>query len=425
MKIKLRVLIGIFTYILCVIMFLIIPFSEILNKGLGILTIILSAVWIYKCWNNVYLLILSSFIAYSNYSIVMGIYLDSELRPKYLYPQITDINVYGIGVAMLFLLMLSLVFLTRKCPQNNINVSEQFVRKENKNNLLFTLAAVGLLFIMIIGYSRETHGRGTSSALYEYGSILLAIMFFYSGDLKKKKLFCGIFCAIYVFTSLLNGTRIEALICLLIFVLCYFKKTLKPKHIFGGMICGLVIFSIIGAIRGNWTVIQTQGLTSLLTRIFREKLVFDTCTHAYFPMLCMIEQFKMFSIENVKNYFFPFVMTIFIGQGRVLNGDLINVVAEKYYHNYGGVTIGFFYVWFSYLGSMLFAMIIVGYISFIAGLKNIISDYKSCAVLYVVASVPRWYLYGPWSLLRGVMLCIIVFWFFRVLDLLMRAVRKQ
>lgn len=414
MKIRKKSMIGLFLYVLFVLINTLIPYSTIGNKIIAVLTLALSLIWVYECANNTCFLIMSMFIAYSNYSIVVGIYLDEKLRPKYLYPQITDIRTYGIGISILFITMLLLVCLTPRIVKSKYIFSKHFIKYKNENKLLFYIATISFFLIVLVGYSGGNNGRGTSSPLYEYDSIFLILMFYFSAREKKNIGICAIACMTYSLTSLVNGTRIEALICILIFVLCFIKKEIKPSTVFLGMLAGIVVFSTVGVLRGNWSLLL-NGDNSIISEIFRNKFVFDTCTHAYFPMLCMIEEFKKFSFEKSLHYLGAFLLSVFAGQSRVVDGDLIKVVAQKFYHNFGGVTPGFFYVWFSFAGPAVFAVIVRFYMKFIENIEAKPSEFKCCAALYFISTVPRWYLYGPWSMTRGVLVCVVIFYAFQKL----------
>lgn len=387
-------------------------YSERTNNVLATLTLFFSVMWVYKCWNNIYLLIMSLFILYSNYSIVVGIYYDKNLRPQYLYPQITDIDVYGIGIFMILIFTMSLALLTPKIKENARQFRNHLIKKENLNKFLFALLWVLFNLIVVFGFSRNAGERGVSSPIYEYNAIVLLLLFYYSGDKKINRWMCIECIVVYSLSSIIGGSRIEALICIIIFALCFFEKPLNQGVLCVGMISGLILFSIIGAIRGNWSVLSSDG-KQIVRLIFKNKFVFDTCTHAYFPMLCMVEMFKKYSLSEAIKYLFPFLGTVFLGQSRVVNGDLIMVTAEKYYHNFGGVTLGFFFVWFGYLGSYVFSIFIYWFEKILIKYRANISDIKIFIIVYFVATVPRWYLYGPWSMTRGILVCMLVFIFFR------------
>lgn len=411
LKIKKNFIVYLYFCFLLILLFPLIPQSVLLNKIWGIVTILCSIGWVYKCWNNIYLLIMSIFIAYSNYSIVMGVYLDESLRSKYLYPQITDVETYSIGIFVLFLTMLTLMIFSPKCKEKSFTITKYFVTEKNKNSFMFMILMIVFLCIVVFGYIRAENSRGSSTTIYEYASIFIILMFYFSGNGKKYKVGCTFCCLIYVLTSVLNGTRVEALICMIIFVLCYFEKGINPKVLLLAITIGIIGFEIIGNLRGNWTLLK-GNLNGLIEIFVRNKFVFDTCTHAYFPMICMINLYKDYSFTTAIYYLGKFILTIFMGVARVENGNLSQVVRETFYHNYGGVSQGFFFVWFSYMGALIYAAIILAYTRFINNENLILTPTKCCAAIYIVASVPRWYLYGPWPLFRGVLICTVVCKFF-------------
>lgn len=424
LKCRKKVIFGFLLFALCVAFFSLNLFTEEINKMIAIGVLLLSVVWVYQCWNELCLLIISLFILYSNYSIVVGIYLDKSLRPVYLYPQITDVKIYGIGIAMIFLVVLLLVFLTPKYRNRHANsISSLFIRKENYSSALFYALFVVFVAFMMLGYTAGSGSRGSSSALYEYNIIVLLGMFYYSGCRKECRIICAICSVIYVFMSLLNGTRVEALACIIILFLCITRRKVKNHILLLGMFGGVLVFSCVGTIRGG--AFSAELGKKIINNLLDNKLVFDTCTHAYFPMLCMIEQFQTYSLSDAFHYLMAFLGTILMGQSRVTDGDLIKTVARFYYHNYGGVTLGFFWVWFSYVGAAVFAAILRGYTHLIEKSDLKLSDLRLCVIIYVTATVPRWYLYGPWSLTRGVLVCIVAFSIFRLGARLFRKEHKR
>ena len=408
-KIKLHTLQGIFIYalLLCVCPF--ISYTEKMNKWIAIAVLILSVIVVYKCRNNILLLILSVFIAYSNYSIVVGIYLDPTLRPKYLYPQIQDVQVYGMGITLLLFFMIALLsFLPSKINKRSESFVNIFVKAGNFSVPIFLVLSIAFFLILIFGYTRATAARGVSSAIYEYDIIFLILMFYYSGNKRHLRWVCYIGAMLYVLTSFMNGTRVEALSCLLVVCFCTLKKKIPTWAALLGFLVGIIIMNFIGILRGNYSSFSV-GLGEAISNLWTSKLVFDTCTHAYFPALCMIEQFKEYSLREGMYFFSRFLLTIFAGQSRVPDGDLIAYVRNFYYHNYGGVTTGFFYVWFSFWGPLIYGQIVGFFIKFVNSDVRKSTPVKKCAMLYVISTVPRWYLYGPWSFSRGMLICCIVF----------------
>ena len=410
-KVKLHTLEGIIMYALFMCVCPFISYTEKMNQWIAVLVLFLSIAVVYKCRNNILLLLLSVFIAYSNYSIVVRVYLCPSLRPVYLYPQIQNVQVYGIGISLMLLFMIALLsFLPSKIHKNTESFVKSFITSANYSGPIFLILAAAFFFILIFGYTRVSDSRGASSAIYEYDIIFLILMFYYSGNRRYLRLICYIGALAYVLTSFMNGTRVEALCCLLVVFFCTFKKKIPISLAITGFLVGIVAMNFIGILRGNYASFSV-GMKAAISNLWESKLVFDTCTYAYFPMLCMVERFMKHSFLEGMYFFGKFLLTVLAGQVRVLDGDLIAYVRKFYFHNYGGVTVGFFYVWFSYLGPLIYGCIVGFFIKFInsGGKKN--TPVKRCAMLYVVATVPRWYLYGPWSFTRGVLICCIIFVF--------------
>ncbi len=401
-------------YIAILLMLQIIQYTTLTNNILGFFVLVFSVVWIYKCWNNNIALLVSLFIGYCNYSIIVGVYWNPTIRDnEYLYNQISNIRTYGIGVALLLLTMLYLSSTTSKYKKNN--TSSNLIKKESYSPILFIGSLVAFSLCIIEGYTVNIGSRGGSSPLYEYGVIFMLLMFYYSGKRKWTLSICFAMTFLYSLNSVLNGTRVEALTCIFIFLFCFFKSKLNPRIILVGMIVGILLFSTVGSIRGNWKLFALYGFRTFVDNTINNKLVFDTCTHAYFPMLCMIEEFTPFSIINACYYLARFILTIFLGQSRVVDGDLISVVRRTYRHNFGGVTLGFYYVWFGYMGALFYAIIIKKLLSWVTNkIDNNNNDYACFVATYVSASVPRWYLYGPWAFTRGALIAIIVFFLFNM-----------
>lgn len=398
----------------------IIQYTTVLNNILGFFVILFSLVWIYKCWNNNIALLVSLFIGYCNYSIIMGVYWDPTIRDnEYLYYQISDIRTYGIGVALLFLTMLYLSMSTIKYEKNNS--MSNLIRKENYSIPLFVGSLAAFILCISQGYIINVGSRGGSTPLYEYGVIFLLLMFYFSGKRKWTLNTCLVITIIYSLISILNGTRVEALTCIFVFLFCFFRRKISPWVIILGMLVGILVFSTIGAIRGNWKLLELYGFNNLIKDTVSNKLVFDTCTHAYFPMLCMIEEYTPYSFSNACYYLTKFIFTIFLGQSKVIDGDLISIVRTKYYHNFGGVTLGFFYVWFGYIGAIIFSIFIKKILNWATKLRYKKNDYIYFTSTYVIAAVPRWYLYGPWAFTRGALISIILFSIFNVFFNLMRS----
>jgi len=397
------------------------PYSEAFNRLIAWLVIIFSVILIAKSKNNILLFIISFFIGYSNYSIAMGVYI-INLRSNYLYPQIIDISVYGRGILILFLLEILMIALMPNLKRNSRSISELFINENNKNNIFVILLFLLGLFIVFYFYTPSINSsRGSSSPVYEYSIILIIIMFYFSGRDKKNLALIYLISIIYILQSFMSGNRIEAISCIIAVFLCTYKRKIKWYNLLIPIFVGLVAMNFIGNFRDTMNV-TSSGIIMALDDLWKEKLVFNTCTYAYFPGLCMIKYSYSLSYYRSLYYLKQFIYTIFLGQSRAIDGDLIGVVRKYYFHNDGGLTLYFFYLWFGWGGTIIFAIILKFYYRTVEFFEilNREKSYYWCMIIYFAATVPRWYLYGPWPLFRGMLICMILFFAFLYLNKVIR-----
>ena len=395
-------------------------YTENLNKFIAWMVIIFSCLFAWKCRKNMMLFIVSIFIAYSNYSIAMGIYI-IENRPKYLYPQITDIEIYGKGIALVCLFMLLMNIFFPKIYQTYKISSDIFINKEKKNNILIIFLAI--LFIFLLLY-RVILLLGTTSTLYEYGVIFIILMFYYSGKSKGNLFLIYLLSILYIVISFINASRIEAIVCIIILFIFSYSYKVKWYHLILISFVGITLMNIIGIYRSNNLKMSFEQIAYGMHVLWNGKLVFDTCTHAYFPGLCMIEIAKDFSLSDSLYFLKQFILTIFLGKDRVPNGDLIRYTSQFYYHNFGGFSLMFFYVWFRGLGVFVFSYILRWYFEYMQKFieLNKHNGIIKCLIIYIIATVPRWYLYGPLILFRGALIFMIIFYGFSILDKMLKKV---
>ena len=70
-------------------------YSMELNNAIAIFTVVLSVYLCYVYRFNIGLFLVMVFIAYTNYSVAMAVYLFPEIRPTALYAQFTGVDLYG------------------------------------------------------------------------------------------------------------------------------------------------------------------------------------------------------------------------------------------------------------------------------------------------------------------------------------------
>ena len=104
-------------------------------------------------------------------------------------------------------------------------------------------------------------------------------------------------------------------------------------------------------------------------------------------------------------------MSILIGGGKIPNSNLATFTHKYYLHYYGGVLPIFAHFYLGYLGVILLAMYLSILLNkFILGkCERKFSGIRKCIGIYITSTVPRWYLYSPTSITRGILIFVVVY----------------
>jgi len=383
-------------------------YNEKINYYSAWLVLLISVYFMYRCRKNILLFIMSFFIFYSNYSISVGIYV-SPNRPSVLYSQITDVATYGIGITLILLFMWLLVMFM---PQNIKTTNREYnpnILEKNINILIISFLCIVLSFIFVYGYSRTSLIRGSSSPIYEYSVILFILGFHYSGNNKYLQAIMKILLVLFALQSFMNGTRVEGFIFIISFICYFYAHKITYLKLIPILMIGIFFMIYIGVFRANATL-SLENIAFVLSTIKDSKFVFDTATWAYFPSLCMIEVRNIIPFSESLRLFKQFVLSIFLG-GSVADSNPTDFVRQYYWHANGGWSQMFFYFWFGWIGMVPLLSLVIFYMKAIINRfpENSKGSYRQLLAIYIVSTVPRWYIYAPLPLLRGAMLFSIAY----------------
>lgn len=369
---------------------------------------------VYAFRHNMGLMFMSFFVLYCNYSIIVGVYLDITLRPSELYNQITDQSIYYIGLRAIYVFITLITTLAlsqnKKLKFSNL-MKEDFIFDETGNDLIALLCWILTFAMFFYGFRLGAGGeRGQTSAIAEYRIIPFVIGSSFSGSNRKIWKIMWMICVIATCAlSLLGGNRIDVIAMIIAYFTIYNSNENRMK-VFSIMLLGIVILSIVGSFRGEILNTMRVDVYSVLQGLSEKKLALDTAYFAYFPSLCAIElSSKIHSIEKFKLLGDQFLYSIL---GSNYSGSLLqNVTREHYIHYYGFVSPVYFYFWFKELGGFIFGIIVMFYIKMIENIHKNHNRIKHCIFVYFVSSTARWYIYGPFSIIRGTLLMVIMYIF--------------
>ena len=136
---------------------------------------------------------------------------------------------------------------------------------------------------------------------------------------------------------------------------------------------------------------------------FKERrLALDTSVSAYFSGVSMIDVVGNytynFRINNAIEYFTKYTIL-----GDKANYETLDLIIRNYQVNYGGgLPTCYFYFWAGWIGA-IFISLYVGFLFKIVN-SNKKSEYAKLLSLFIVSTIPRWYLYVPTLLFRGIII---------------------
>lgn len=349
---------------------------------------------------NIYTIIIFGFILWSNYSfLIANIY--SPVKDS-IYTSLCNDPIIIEALLLLYVFMSGLLFIP-------IIKREYFVvlfDKNRKGNILIFCG--GLLFLVLTffyGFEKpeEAGDRGSPSALYEYSIIVFIFSYYYS---KYRWQFALLSLVLFLFSAqnIIFGGRVTALQLIVVFFLCIIKPNYQIKKYIPYIILAFLIFTAVGSLRGE-ILMGGNIFTVAIDKVISTKLALDTSYSAFY---CSLTFLKVLNLTDINEHLYllkQYVFYLLFG-GSIKDCDLPIYTSSFYEHSGGGVLpfYAYFYL-FGYFGVLLLNLYIKKIFKLAFGGNN----FSKCFCLYFVATTPRWFLYSPSPITRGLMFFFIIY----------------
>ena len=374
---------------------------------LGIYLLLINIYICFKFRGNKVIFLSFLILFYFNYSFVISKYIgepSNMLLSSYL--KLTDSNVLVKGILSIIFLfsMLNITINPRKCID-----STKYLINMNIKNIKMVTIIFQLLLILILIYCFIVGVTSISMVIMEYSIFFFIFAFIISKNNKWNKRITELIMFGYIIFYILAGGRIAALQFLIVDFLINYIDKFNKKQIISIMLIGIIIFTYFG-IYGD--ILVTSGnygeltLKKALEDTITYKFSLSTSVSSYFTTLATINATKYFTVqERIKDGISYFIYS-FSGIDNFYPN--LDFKIRKYFPNGGGgLPTGYFYYYFGFLGIIFISI----YISFI--LKKIFTSnsyFIKFFRIYIISTIPRWYLYEPTSIIRGAFLfCIFYF----------------
>lgn len=383
------------------------------SSFLGVYLLFISIYLCIKCSKNKKIFFIFITLFYFNFSVVISRYIGEPSNlMNGVYDQLENESsmIIGIMLQIVFLVIINMMIGTRiNTPQeeNLLDSSTNSLNFRYRKILIFLLQA-GL--VLILGY-HIFFNITVATTLLEYSIFLFIFALYFSKNDKKNRIITEIILLLFTIYSLKNGDRIGILQLILAdFIINYIDK-IKTKQILIIMIIGILAFTLFG-LYGDFLIYKQDfknlTLEYTIDQIKDRRFALDTSVSAYFTGVSMIDLSENYEkkekIKDGMEYFTKYTL-----MGSKSGYVHVEYKIKSYQTNYGG---GFltcrFYYWFNWIGVML--------ISFYVGIliKRVIMKpnnlYKSLLSIFLISTIPRWYLYDPSLLFRGIILYSIFYY---------------
>ena len=392
----------------------------------------LSFYFVFLVRRNRMLLYVFMIIAYANYSICYSNYLNPLSGTMFTGYAGTTLFWSGINALLLFMSVLLLFFPHEiRC----FGLGDRYFRQRPCNSPLVVALSILLVVILVYGFGRPDSiggDRGSPSALYEYSTIFFIVGFWFAGEKRWSNNVLTIILLCYAAQNLVYGGRVSALQLLTILFFIRGSHLVGWKVIAPCAICGLILMTLIGNLRTTiWDSSMQDVVESVMYNIGRG-FAWDTAYSSWHTSMTFLDFDQVVGEQGRQYYLQQWLLSIVLGGSSVADSQLAFVTRQFYPHWFGGVYPIFFQFYLGVIGTILSAawiavlMRLVNKSASSAGVEGTLTqDLRALCMLYVVISVPRWYLYTPSQVTRGLLLCFVVSMVLLLVDKLMSSGSMQ
>lgn len=368
---------------------------------IGITLIANSLALCFVCRHIKDLFLLFLLILFINSTIGINIFMiNSDFIPYWqknglLSSDMNKITANGISL-MIYILLLCISVRTKFY----INKFSDIRLTKSNPYIMFGLAMT-LTIILLVGFFTQVYSRGNTyssvtNPIYEYSSILMVFMFFYSKGYEEiVKYYLFIYSGFFSLFFLIIGDRSSVCIILMTLFMLYFKNKYKIKYVLAVSVFGVFLMNFIGIIRNG-------NFDNFVYRIIERGLYVDTITWAYYASISIASLYEY--VSDSWLFAIGYLISFFSGysNGYTNMAYYASVNFPSLYNQGGGIYSSYFYgmggYYFVAIGSIILFLII----DFLYTSKN---TYFNIYRILLVSLSFRWYLYNISTLFRG---CLVI-----------------
>ena len=353
-------------------------------------------------------------IFYCNISFLISKYFSSTPTFLTIYNQIRfkDTKIIGVsGVAIFVIISFLLCYNYKNKCKDNFDVNENNVNVTKKSYDISLIIIISIISIVLIDYF-ALHILSVSRQIYEYLLILFVFGFYYS-KMSRRKIYKNLLFVLMIISTVVNmyqGARVISLQPMIAYFFVFYDDLINYKKLIISFIIVILIFTFFGLygdMLDSGISLKQLTFSYLIDNLLARKFTLDTSIAAYWSGLTFIECTNFIPLHDRITNFLQFLTSYLLFGAKSGYKDVYNISREYYLHYNGGFISSYFYYWLSWPGVILVS-IYVGKILKLFLYKDD-NEFKKIFKIYVVATIPRWYLYYPTALFRGTFIFIILY----------------
>lgn len=300
----------------------------------------------------------------------------------------TSNNIINVKNYLLFLTILSY-----SIGDITITSSKDLNSYYKNNIIIFVIGYIILFLILIFCFDRgiNTNYTSNTNALYEYALIIFIFCWIYSGNKKITKASLLLYAFLYILNGLIYGDRSSSFPMILIVLLFLFNNKITMKYVIIFSIVGIFLANTIDVLRNNNFNFNKEVVKEVADRAF----FVNTISYSHYAGTQIIN-FGNTSTNNKLKHFKNYTTSYILGGTKKY--DLAQKSKNSgFFNRGGGISSNYFYYWFGYVGTIIFA-IIMG-----LSIRKIFSSELEIALILSYAIIIfslRWFLYFPVAFFR-------------------------
>lgn len=382
-------------------------FNVQLNLINAILVLLLIVYSLVKSRKNVLLFFPFLVIGYFIFSVLLSRYffVGGPLNGE--FHQLIYDNTPAIGINCILLFYSIIMLFIRKFK--NVEIKNNFFRynRSDKKTFIVSLAIIGVVTFALLN-NVFFHLFSNSEQIYEYCLILFIFGFYYIGNNKILWYILSTILVIFASYTLLQGGRVPILQMLIVFFLMNMIHKYDYKKISILTVVGIILFTIFG-IYGDHLDWGTEfSISYIFEQLIERKFSLDTTVSSYFTGLTFVDYTNIVSIGERLSNFLGYIKYTFLGSLANYK-ELPLITINSYIHYYGGFITSYFYYWLGPIGIVLISTYIGKIFKMINNLTFKSNDFFKLLAVYIISTIPRWFLYFPTPLFRGLIIFIIIY----------------